>query len=96
MLQGLAVGVILHFVRDITDGGTIPLLWPLLSGGFSLPYPFYVLTLLSVPLLGIFVEPGTSEDDAGSEARRAGRHSFGAGHRSAVAHYSRASEADIR
>ncbi len=54
---GAATGVMLHLVRDITDGGAIPLFWPLPLHGVALPYPFYVLTLLLFPCLGLLGRP---------------------------------------
>jgi inner membrane protein len=42
---GLAVGVLLHFVRDVATGPGLPLVWPLSSTSVSLPYVVLVLVL---------------------------------------------------
>jgi inner membrane protein len=50
-LLGLAVGVLLHFVRDLASGGGVPLLWPLLSEGARLPWAVYVGAMVLVALI---------------------------------------------
>jgi inner membrane protein len=40
-LAGLALGVLLHFSRDVATGPGLPLLWPL-PGRVELPYSVYV------------------------------------------------------
>ena len=45
-LLGLAGGVMLHIVRDMATGPGVPLLWPVISGNFLLPYPVYVALMV--------------------------------------------------
>jgi inner membrane protein len=45
---GLAVGLAAHFLRDIaTSTAGVPLLWPIATTGFMLPYPLYAAALAS-------------------------------------------------
>jgi membrane-bound metal-dependent hydrolase YbcI (DUF457 family) len=45
---GLAAGfgLTVHLLRDLVDGGTVPLLWPVTKHGFSMPYEYYAAWLL--------------------------------------------------
>ena len=47
-LLGLAVGVLLHFTRDIATGPGLPLLWPADARSFLLPYDAYLAPLAAV------------------------------------------------
>jgi inner membrane protein len=43
---GVAVGLAAHFLRDMaTSTAGVPLLWPLSTTGFMLPYPLYAAAL---------------------------------------------------
>ncbi|MCA9863964.1 MAG: metal-dependent hydrolase [Thermomicrobiales bacterium] len=43
---GVAVGLAVHFLRDMaTSTAGVPLLWPFATTGFMLPYPLYAATL---------------------------------------------------
>jgi inner membrane protein len=42
---GLAVGVLLHMVRDLATGPGVPLLWPLSGASVEVRYPWYVAVL---------------------------------------------------
>ena len=46
-LLGLALGTVLHFVRDLAEGPGVPWLWPLSTADVTLPYAAY-LTMLTV------------------------------------------------
>ena len=51
---GLVVGLSAHFLRDAaTSSAGVPLLWPVETTGFTLPYPLYaaVLALALLPTL---------------------------------------------
>lgn len=41
-----AWALVSHYVRDLVDGGTIPLFWPITNHGFSAPYATYATLLL--------------------------------------------------
>jgi inner membrane protein len=44
---GLVAGLAAHFLRDMaTSTAGVPLLWPISSTGFMLPYPLYVAALI--------------------------------------------------
>jgi inner membrane protein len=47
---GVAVGVSLHFVRDLATG-QVPLFWPVSSAGVVLPYPAYVVICLAAAVI---------------------------------------------
>lgn len=48
---GLVVGLGAHFLRDMaTSTAGVPLLWPVVDTGFTLPYPFYA-TVMALALL---------------------------------------------
>jgi inner membrane protein len=47
-LLGLALGVALHFVRDVATGPGLPLAWPLSSANVETPYLVYVAVLTLV------------------------------------------------
>jgi inner membrane protein len=42
---GLAVGVLLHFVRDVATGPGVPLWWPMDDAVLRVPYPLYLAVL---------------------------------------------------
>ena len=43
---GVAVGLAAHFLRDMaTSTAGVPLLWPMSTTGYMLPYPLYAATL---------------------------------------------------
>lgn len=44
-LLGLALGVLLHFVRDVATGYGVPLLFPFSGLGVRVPYWMYAVTL---------------------------------------------------
>lgn len=55
---GLVVGLSAHFLRDMaTSSAGVPLFWPVVAHGFTLPYPFYAavmaLALLITPFMSI-------------------------------------------
>jgi inner membrane protein len=53
-LLGLALGVSLHFVRDIATGPGLPLLWPLSGRAILLPYAAYLGLLSAAAIVGIW------------------------------------------
>jgi inner membrane protein len=53
-LAALALGVVLHVVRDLATGPGVPLLWPLLPGSVQMPYAVY-LGLLVAALAAVAV-----------------------------------------
>lgn len=44
-LLGLALGVALHYVRDIATGPGLPLAWPLSDGNVQVPYAVYAVAV---------------------------------------------------
>jgi hypothetical protein len=49
LFLGLAVGVSLHFFRDLAEGGNgVALLWPLTDRAFSYPHGTYLLLMACV------------------------------------------------
>ncbi len=44
-LAGLALGVGLHFVRDVATGPGVPLFWPFDDAAVRLPYPAYLVVV---------------------------------------------------
>jgi inner membrane protein len=50
LMLGLALGVALHFFRDLAEGSGagIPLLWPLSDGSLAFPHATYVALMLCV------------------------------------------------
>ena len=50
---GVAVGVLLHFVRDVATGPGLPLAWPLCSSSALLPYGLYIGFMAAVSALAI-------------------------------------------
>lgn len=51
---GVAVGLGAHFLRDLaTSTAGVPLLWPISTTGFLLPYPLYVATLALTLAMGV-------------------------------------------
>jgi inner membrane protein len=55
---GLALGVLLHFPRDLVTGPGLPLLWPLLHENLRLPYWTYLLALAAVATAGLLRRRG--------------------------------------
>jgi inner membrane protein len=47
-LLALALGVLLHFLRDIATGPGLPLVWPISADNFLVPYLPYVAVLIAV------------------------------------------------
>jgi inner membrane protein len=47
-LLGLALGVLLHFVRDLAEGPGVPLAWPLSNADVRVPYAAYLMVLTVV------------------------------------------------
>lgn len=52
-LRGLALGVLLHLVRDLATGPGVPLLWPLDDSSVLAPYPAYVALLCLVTAVAV-------------------------------------------
>lgn len=51
VLIGVAIGLGLHFFRDLGEPGSgVPLLWPLSRHGFAYPHWIYVVTMAAVVL----------------------------------------------
>lgn len=49
---GLVVGLSAHFLRDMaTSTAGVPLLWPVVATGFTLPYPLYAAVMALALLL---------------------------------------------
>jgi len=44
-LAGLALGVCLHFVRDIATGPGVPLFWPIADSAVGAPYMAYLVVI---------------------------------------------------
>jgi inner membrane protein len=51
-LLGLALGVLLHFVRDVATGSSVPLLWPLSGIALRVPYGYFCAVLLIAAAVG--------------------------------------------
>ena len=47
-VAGLAVGVLLHLVRDVATGPGVPLVWPVRDASVLMPYPVYAALLALV------------------------------------------------
>jgi hypothetical protein len=47
VLLAATLGLASHFVRDLVEGSTLSLLWPVTSRGFSAPYGGYVAVLIA-------------------------------------------------
>jgi inner membrane protein len=52
-LLGLALGVVLHLVRDLATGPGVPLLWPLGPAKVTVPYAAYLLVLAVVAVVAV-------------------------------------------
>lgn len=51
---GVAVGLAAHFLRDMaTSTAGVPLLWPVSTTGFMLPYPVYAATMIIALAWGV-------------------------------------------
>lgn len=50
-MTGLALGVLMHLVRDLGTGPGVPLWWPLSSAGVHVPYWAYFATMTLVAVL---------------------------------------------
>ncbi|SDC39396.1 inner membrane protein [Geodermatophilus telluris] len=69
-LAGLALGVVLHVVRDLASGPGVPLLWPLLPTSAHLPYPVYAGVLVAaVGVVALRAWRGPRRDDGYAPAR---------------------------
>ena len=55
LYAGLALGVMLHFFRDLGEGNGsgVPLLWPLSSHGYSYPHAAYLAMMAAVVVAGL-------------------------------------------
>jgi hypothetical protein len=62
VLLAATLGLASHFVRDLVEGSTLPLLWPATAHGFSAPYGCYVAVL--IVCAGMIVA-GTLRGDVG-------------------------------
>jgi inner membrane protein len=69
-LAALALGVVLHGVRDLATGPGVPLLWPLVPESVQMPYAAY-LGLLVAAVAAVAVR--TWRDGAGRPAGSPGR-----------------------
>ncbi len=62
---GLAVGVVLHLVRDLATGPGVPLFWPLRPENVLVPYWVYALLVVAAAVVALAVpaavrrSPGT-------------------------------------
>ena len=62
---GLALGVCLHFVRDVATGPGVPLLWPLHDSAVRVPYAAYLAVLaVAVGVATWRIFRGTRQRDA--------------------------------
>jgi inner membrane protein len=61
-LAGLALGVCLHFVRDVATGGTgVPMLWPAVPhSDVRVPYPLYYGVLAATAVAASVRRPGSA------------------------------------
>jgi inner membrane protein len=70
---GLAVGVLLHFVRDVATGPGLPLLWPLPLYRVLLPYQTYPLVVTAMSAWAVRVAtlagPGRCSPARGTSGR---------------------------
>jgi inner membrane protein len=57
---GAAVGVLLHFARDVASGPGVPLLWPLTDASARVPYGAYLAVVVSLALLAATRSPAPS------------------------------------
>lgn len=48
---GAAIGVLLHFLRDLATGPGVGLLWPASDESFRVPYPAYLVTVVVLALV---------------------------------------------
>jgi inner membrane protein len=48
VLGAVAIGVLLHLLRDVATGPGVPLWWPALPGSVLLPYAAYLLLLIAL------------------------------------------------
>jgi len=63
---GLVVGLSAHFLRDMaTSTAGVPLLWPVVDAGFTLPYPLYTAVLALALLLTLAASLAYSEKQRG-------------------------------
>lgn len=51
VVVGAAIGVCLHFVRDVATGPGLPLWWPLSSVDVRLPYRWYLIAVVALGLV---------------------------------------------
>lgn len=52
VLAGVALGLCLHFIRDIATGPGLPLFWPVSTAEVRLPYRLYTSLLVACAALG--------------------------------------------
>ncbi|MGY5882410.1 metal-dependent hydrolase [Modestobacter lacusdianchii] len=67
---GLALGVGAHLVRDLATGPGVPLGWPVSAESVSLPYPLYLLALVTAALVALHA--GQRRDQVSGPAPAAG------------------------
>jgi inner membrane protein len=72
---GVAVGVLLHFVRDVATGPGLLLAWPLCSGSALLPYGLYIGVVTAATALAVArrVHASASRSPRSGGARGQGR-----------------------
>lgn len=51
---GLAIGLPLHFIRDVASAPGAPLLWPVDASGVRLPYALYAAALIVIASAAVF------------------------------------------
>jgi inner membrane protein len=54
---GLAVGALLHFVRDVATGPGIPLLWPIDELNVLVPHPAYAVAMALLAMVAVRRDP---------------------------------------
>ena len=71
---GVAVGVLLHFVRDVATGPGLPLAWPLCSSSALVPYGLYIGVVAAVTALAVArrAHPSGSRSARSSAGTRTG------------------------
>lgn len=47
MLLAAAIGLATHFMRDLVEGATLPLLWPVTTHGFTISYGWYAAVVIA-------------------------------------------------
>jgi inner membrane protein len=68
VLMGVALGCVLHLLRDVATGPGIPLLWPMTDASVRVPYWIYLCFLLLLATIAVLREfadrPLTQADSA--------------------------------